>query len=336
MEYAPVIIPTLNRVRHLKRCIDSLSRCTDADKTELYISIDFPPSDNYKEGYKKVVDLILSYDFSSFKNHHIFFQKKNLGAVHNFRFLLGVVTKVSDIVIVTEDDNEFSPNFLCYMNQCLDSFRNDEDVIAICGVNEADYIPEKGSNVIKAKLMPVYGIGYWIKKINAFQKEGADFLMDPKSWSIRNFIKLYIRNPFIFSIYVNSVIATDKGMFWLPDGELVFCDTIYSLYMHISKYTCIVPCLSKSRTFGNDGSGVNMPARDDNGMQEIDMEKIYELKYNRIINYNSHNFKKSRNYLKTGYLSKSVLHAIILLLFLFLSGKNRKFLISFNHKFIRC
>lgn len=42
--YAPVIIPTLNRYVHLKRCVDSLAKCTHAPDTELIIGLDYPPT----------------------------------------------------------------------------------------------------------------------------------------------------------------------------------------------------------------------------------------------------------------------------------------------------
>lgn len=53
--YAPVIIPTLNRIEHLKRCIESLEKNTGADKTEVFVSLDFPPSDKYLQGYECVL-----------------------------------------------------------------------------------------------------------------------------------------------------------------------------------------------------------------------------------------------------------------------------------------
>ena len=54
MTYAPIIIPTLNRIEHLTRCIESLRKNRLADKTDLYIALDYPPSQKYEEGYEKV------------------------------------------------------------------------------------------------------------------------------------------------------------------------------------------------------------------------------------------------------------------------------------------
>ena len=41
--YAPVIIPTLSRFEHFKRCWESLENCTGADKTEVFVALDYPP-----------------------------------------------------------------------------------------------------------------------------------------------------------------------------------------------------------------------------------------------------------------------------------------------------
>ena len=39
---APVIIPTLCRYDHFKRLMESLNKCTWADKTDVYIGLDYP------------------------------------------------------------------------------------------------------------------------------------------------------------------------------------------------------------------------------------------------------------------------------------------------------
>ena len=54
MIYAPVAVWTLNRYEHLRCCIDSLKKNKYAIDTEVYISLDFPPSEGYQEGYDKV------------------------------------------------------------------------------------------------------------------------------------------------------------------------------------------------------------------------------------------------------------------------------------------
>ena len=54
MIYAPVMIITFNRPQHLKRCIESLQRNEYAKYTELYISVDYPRTEDCKEDWQKV------------------------------------------------------------------------------------------------------------------------------------------------------------------------------------------------------------------------------------------------------------------------------------------
>lgn len=52
MIYSPVIIPTLNRYEHFRECLESLEHCVDADKTTVYIGLDYPPSEKHVDGWK--------------------------------------------------------------------------------------------------------------------------------------------------------------------------------------------------------------------------------------------------------------------------------------------
>lgn len=40
---APILIPTLNRYEHLKRCVESLAKNKLAKESELVIGLDYPP-----------------------------------------------------------------------------------------------------------------------------------------------------------------------------------------------------------------------------------------------------------------------------------------------------
>ena len=45
MNFAPIIIPTLNRCDHLKACLESLNNNHNAENTEVSVSVDYPPSE---------------------------------------------------------------------------------------------------------------------------------------------------------------------------------------------------------------------------------------------------------------------------------------------------
>ena len=122
---APVIIPTLNRYDHLKRCIESLERCTGVEYTKLYVGLDYPPSAKYEEGWKKVHQY-LQYKCKNNKFNEIVILEKdtNLGAVKNIEELETFISQKYGRFIFTEDDNEFSPNFLDFINQGLERYNH--------------------------------------------------------------------------------------------------------------------------------------------------------------------------------------------------------------------
>ena len=78
---APVTIPTLCRYEHFKRCIESLSRCTLADKTEVYVALDYPAKESHWDGYNKIKDYLLSHkeDNLGFKKLIVIQRSRNYG-----------------------------------------------------------------------------------------------------------------------------------------------------------------------------------------------------------------------------------------------------------------
>ena len=73
-----------------------------------------------------------------------------------------------------------------------------------------------------------------------------------------------------YNLYVTQILFGSKPPFWNA-GQLCCIDSVISIYLHVTDNICIVPQISKSRTWGNDGSGVNML---DMG---VNVEEEYEI-----------------------------------------------------------
>ena len=108
-QFAPVLIPTLNRYEHFLRCVESLSKCTHADKTDLYIALDYPANDLHWEGYNKIKEYLN--EVSGFKSVKIIQRDQNYGAIQNIEDAQQQIFQEYDRIILSEDDNEFAPNF---------------------------------------------------------------------------------------------------------------------------------------------------------------------------------------------------------------------------------
>lgn len=128
MNLAPVIIPTLNRYSHFKQCLDSLELCTLADKTIVYVALDFPPSEKYIDGWRKIDNYLRDKEsHNNFRKLIVYRRKTNCGVGNiqsNSNLLQAEMRDKYESYIFTEDDNVFSPNFLVYMNTCLEKYKD--------------------------------------------------------------------------------------------------------------------------------------------------------------------------------------------------------------------
>ena len=262
MIYAPVIVPTLNRKKHLERCLTSLSKNTEAKETDIIISVDFPPRVEYVEGYKQVIEFLEKDQMvqNSFKSIKIFKQKKNLGVTKNIEFLINYVRTFSKCYIFTEDDNEFAPNFLEYINKGLDLFKYNKNVIAICGCKDTEFKAQENFNILASKLFSGYGIGVWLENHVRLETEIPDFLLNKNTYSAQNLRELKRKDRVLYNIYLTKVLMGNKPLYW-NNGVLNCIDSVKSIYMHFTNAFCVVPSIGKSRTWGNDGTGVNMKNR---------------------------------------------------------------------------
>lgn len=334
MNYAPVIIPTLNRVEHLRRCLQSLEKNYGAENTDVYISVDYPPSDKYWDGYLEVKAwLEENASKLKFKNTKVFFQTENLGARENSFFLERQVQLKSDRYIYTEDDNEFAPNFLEYINKGLDVFEENENVIGICGTKDTQWKFDSKS-ITYAKLFPAYGYGSWFSKESEIKKRGQNFLLDKTTLSFSKMLSLLKRNRCLFTTYICEVLCKDTGLYWYEDN-LYWCDSLRSIYMHLSDIVCVVPEKPKSRTWGNDGTGINMAALDINpeDIWPLDTESRFEYEEIEEICYIPDNYKIGSDYLKPITGIKGTIKGIVFYVLLLLNKGERKKVIEFINKY---
>ena len=93
---------------HFERCLESLERCSGADQTEVYVALDYPPSEKYKEGWKKIDDYLrLKESQNGFKKLHVIRRDRNYGICHengNYETLIREIKKSYDRYILSEDE----------------------------------------------------------------------------------------------------------------------------------------------------------------------------------------------------------------------------------------
>lgn len=267
MNYYPIYIPTLNRYEHLKRCIESLARNTHADKTELVIGLDYPPSDKYFEGYNKIKNYLPT--ISGFKKVTIIERTENYGPLRNNRALLDYVFSKYDAAIGTEDDNEFSPCFLDYMDRALEYFQHIPKVVSISGFIESRFYGESEKRIMYTHDNNAWGLGLWKGKVERFRSEEFyDIVSD-----LRTMYKIFRTNPSVCSLLIAMM---SQGAYW---GDVAWS------VMNIVNDTCqLRPTFSLVKNWGYDGSGVHCATEDpdDSANQVISVEKVFPYDLNDV------------------------------------------------------
>ena len=272
--YAPIIIPTLNRYEHFRRCVESLAQCTGADKTEIIIGIDYPPSDKYVDGWKMINDYLSK--ITGFKKVTIFRRNQNFGSVNNSRDLEEYACHKFGRFIFTEDDNEFSPNFLEYINWGLEEFKDDNSIFAICGFKKIETDDIK-NNVYKLNtIFSAWGYGSWADRSEKFYH-----------YHDHEYIRRILKESSIFDAFSPKVGKLSSLTYQLAN-KTFFGDVIVGLLPKNEKW-CIFPSVNKVRNWGWDGSGEHggsseliekyssMPIDKDEHFEPVVSEDIYNL-----------------------------------------------------------
>ena len=273
-KYAPVIIPTLNRYNHLKRCLESIERCTGADKTDVYIGLDYPPSEKYVDGWKKIDVYLAEKEKNNGFNRLIVCRRNhNCGvgwAGSNYQLLINEVSFVSDRFIETEDDNEFSPNFLEFINQGLELYKDDKNVVFVSAYTAPFCTGISKETTFFSIHVSAYGLGHWVYKDWARKYSNAEITTELKK-SLVNTLKMYFKWPSITNVI--KMIKRNRQY-----GD--YCCTMYNLVHHTY---VLYPSISLCRNWGCDGTGVNSPILPNREKEVIQNERFCSLDRQALI-----------------------------------------------------
>lgn len=246
--FAPVSIPTLCRYEHFKRCIESLSRCTWAEYTDVYVALDYPAKESHWDGYRKIKAYLETCGKMTFKSLNVVMRDKNygFGPNGNHATLIKELWKEHDRRIGSEDDNEFSPNFLVYMNTMLELFKNDEKVYCVCGYNRRIELPESfQSNFYIDNDYVAWGVGFWRHKQMPEKYRTFEYLKEILK-DKKEYAKLQKHSPNT----IRDIVAMIKQQSFHGDVLVNVFETLEGMYS-------VMPTVSKVRNHGNDGTGLH-------------------------------------------------------------------------------
>lgn len=252
MIFAPIVIPTMCRSDKFIRLIESLKRNSWAKYTDVYVGVDYPSSEKYIQGWKEINEYIDNGDFSAFADFIVYKRTENIHP-RNEGLIVQELEKKTDRYIRTDDDCEFSPNFLEYMDKCLMEYEDDDSVIAVSGYSyPCEWKVSEGATCFKENFtFGTWGTGLWFskkKKCRDIIYSGAMFDKIEEVMSSKRYQRMLDIAQYQYFRLAIFKEERKGSMMHLTDCALrAFC-AVYDLYS-------IYPVISKSRNHGWDGTG---------------------------------------------------------------------------------
>ena len=284
MIYAPIIIPTMCRSAHFMRLIESLKRNSWACYTDVYVGLDYPPSEKYEKGWEEICEYLEKNDFHEFKKFIVFKRNVNYGVQKNYGALVQYMREHYDRWIQTDDDCEYSENFLEYIDKCLYEYENDESIVAVTGYSyPIEWTAYETSTCFSQNFnVSTWGLGLWEKKYARFSEEicSGNMLKKANECVKRGLYKQMLDVCKIEYFAAAAAFRRHSLMTWPTDIAM-------RAYLAVGEKYCISPIVSKVRNNGFDGTGCFCAKtrenseceaqRYDYSKQVIDSSKSFEI-----------------------------------------------------------
>lgn len=176
MTYAPVLLFVYNRPDHVRRAISSLQQNALAPKSNLFIYSDAFKEEADREAVEEVRRFIRT--VNGFADVTIVEREENWGLARNI--IDGVTTQTNRFgrVIVLEDDLVLAPYFLQFMNDALETYKDEPRVghIQACDFTEDLSLPE----TFLIKWTGSWGWATWARAWKFFNPDGKALLRELK------------------------------------------------------------------------------------------------------------------------------------------------------------
>ena len=256
MMYAPVLLFTYNRLAHTRRCVEALLKNSLATESELFIYSDGAKDDTQQAAVNEVRYYI--HNIRGFKQITIIQRDENWGLARNF--IDGFTTQVNRYgkVIVLEDDLVVTPHFLQFMNDALETYKDEPKVghIQACDFTQDPTLPD----TFLIKWTGSWGWATWDRAWKHFNPNGQELLQELEerkltytfdfngkygytrmlrrqiagknhSWAIRWNASLFLKG--ILSLNVGRSLVQNEGF----DGSGTHCGGggLYASTLHLDR-----------------------------------------------------------------------------------------------------
>lgn len=238
---APITLFTYARPDHTQRTVEALLRNLDVNEHDLIVYSDAPRTPDKAQAVAAVREYLQTITgFRSVTIHH---------RTHNFGLAKSIIAGVSEVlssherIIVLEDDLVTSRHFLCYVNEALDRFDDDDRVISVHGYvyPVQEMLPE----AFFLRGADCWGWATWRRGWSMFNPDGQALLDELKR---RDLVKQFDFNG-------------TYGYSEMLESQIKGANDSWAIRWHASAFVAdkltLYPGRSLVHNIGNDSSGTH-------------------------------------------------------------------------------
>lgn len=172
--HSPIVLFVYNRPWHTQQTIEALQRNELAAESELYIYADGEKNGKISDSVLQVRSYIQ--EVSGFKKVTIIERDKNFGLANSIIDGVTQIVKKHGHVIVLEDDLVTSSVFLRYMNDALNLYKDNSEVISIHGYQYPLEDAADLTDTFFIKGADCWGWATWAHEWELFESDGQKLL----------------------------------------------------------------------------------------------------------------------------------------------------------------
>jgi hypothetical protein len=244
--HAPIVLFVFNRHEHTRRTVEALARNALAKESALWVFSDGPRSTSDDAKIQEVRDYVRNLPQRRwFASVQVIAADRNHGLAQS---IIRGVTRVfteHDRAIVLEDDLVTAPDFLVFMNACLDYYEPLADVGSVTGYSPLNRLPDDyASSVYLLPRSCSLGWGTWRNRWRRVD------------WEVREFAK--IRDSFLDRLRFDAC-GSDRYYRLRRQIErgIDSWSIRFGYWQHRQGMNTVYSFPSRILNIGDDGSGVH-------------------------------------------------------------------------------
>lgn len=314
-QYAPILVMVYDRLDSLKKCIQALQECKESKQSELYISSDAAYRSQDVEKIEAVREYIQT--ISGFEKVIPIMPKENRGLNGSYNAALDLIFKGHNTFIFMEDDIIVAPNFLQFVNEGLEFYKDEPKVLSISGFSHSVFYnvseAQKSETYFTQRWCP-WGFASWKDKILHVPALSLEELK--KDLNDSDFVKK------LDEIGIDLFTAFQRKLY---KQETLVLDYRYVHYMVKNDLYTATPYTTKTFNIGNDGQGTRTQKNEK--YTQFDLQILKDEVWFRFQGFSekfvNNKFNFLCNYTQTNKL-KRVLNSLGLLQFGYYLHEKRK------------